>query len=359
MFRRIALMAMSTALAVALMAPGGAAQAHVAATTLSVGFLDIYYGSPGVRTQTIHIEGDIGQPISVTFIGLPAAGAPPNLQGGTRSGGSCSWDGADGVCVGQGDVTLSYGPNTYDDMGYIVQASTPDGAFEEGGVANRSRTDVEVYQWWTKYIGQELGTTANLSIGIRKVGGDRALGAEVYLRGLDTSLGLPANCSAGHDEAVCYFSDHVTSIEVITLQVPACSARRSVEVTVFVRNYIDTNDSNDYYVVPGIESWNCTHGGGSGAGSGGGGGGTGGGGGPAASASATATTSAAAVASSPASTSSSGSAPAETAAGANASADTYGGLGWVAVVSGVGLAVLLGLGGAWWWRRSKSGTPAE
>jgi hypothetical protein len=341
------------ALAVLLPSPAWATPAMHAATTLSIEDqeLTIYYGFPAQRTQTVHIGGDADQTITVAF----GPTAPPNFLGGERLGSGCTWQGKNYVCPGHGDLTLTYGPNKYDDLGYTLEISTPDGAFALGGVNFVSRTDLEFDPQWTGYVDYDAGTTAAFNVRVRQkplsAYSDGGLRPQVYIDGLDLSLGVPQNCLVNDGRGICSLNSRLTGSQSLAFTVPACSASRRVVLTVVVFN-VDVNDDNDTFVVPGLaKPTNC-------AASGGTGGGSGGGGQPVASASATmpVPTTAGDAGLSPGVNAPPSTASAAAAPSSEGKASGMG-VGTVVGAAGIALALAVGAVGNWWWRRRRHGGP--
>ena len=153
MLRLRALLSISAVLAFVVPAPAAAAPTRLATTTLSVENITIYYSPPVPRTQMIYVETSASQEVRIAF----QPDVPPNLLRGSRQGLDCTRSGTEYVCPGVGDVTLSYGPNKYDDVGYSLEVSTPDGAFALGSVNLMSRTDLEFDPQWTPVHRLRLG----------------------------------------------------------------------------------------------------------------------------------------------------------------------------------------------------------
>jgi len=352
MFRVRAFLSISAALVLVVPAPAAAASARMVATTISADDLTIYYNFPQQSTQMIHIGGDVDQPITVAF----QPGVPPNFLYGSRGGTGCARQGAEYFCPGHGDLMLTYGPNMYDDSTYMLEVTTPDPDGADRGFLHLvSRTDLEIDPQWTGYIDYDSGTTAAFNVRVRvkplSPYSDGGLRPVLYVAGLDLSLGVPANCLVTDGEAACSLNSRFTDAQFLAFSVPACSAVRTVELTVLVFN-VDINEANNNVAVPGLSSpTNCVSPGGTGGGgAGGGGGGIGGGGGPGALASSSST----APTTSEANASPAATAPTtQSAAPTTASAGNAGRLAGGAVVTAIGivLAATLGGVGAWWWRR--------
>jgi hypothetical protein len=338
--------------------------ASAAATVLTVE--SIVVNSNGVAAQSIHIDGDTNQSVTVEFPG----GAPRFYEEPIRSGQQpCAKETAIRyVCGGTSDsVYISY--RTPLDMevsrSFTVVATAEDGTRATGTVSVQVLADVSVvknFTVWRTSDSSSTSTPAKLMVAEQNLGPALAHDLVVRVTGLDTSLGLPSGCQAlGSGVVECVRPNLPISLELVVrssleFTIPYCQVHRSVTITIEPTTQTDPQPANNTYVIAAIPTYGSTIcSGGSGGGSQGGAGGTAGTTSPANPADSSTVDAVA----TPSATSD---APLATATDGGEipvalRRDTGRDLTWLGIFIAGALALGVGALGGWWWRRRTAALP--